>query len=246
MSTLPRFVRPMLARPGQPFDSPDYLFEVKWDGMRALAFVDRDGQRIVSRHGNDLTEQFPELACLAKLPPGTVLDGELVVLRNGRPDLSLVQSRQQLAELDASFDRRPHVALDLPAAFSRDWPQHLLVDWVTSGHCSWQEENGFLDLRCEGQQIHDLRHPWLCDVSKPGEFGLVADFPGLNEPVESDRQSHQSGNPRDSARLKFSCRITTLDSMSTAGVLPEVDLLFETDHAASPTALSASVLIADA
>ena len=71
MPTLPRFVRPMLARPGQPFDSLDHLFEVKWDGMRALAFVDRDGQRIVSRHGNDLTEQFPELACLARLPPGT-------------------------------------------------------------------------------------------------------------------------------------------------------------------------------
>ncbi len=96
MSTLPRFIRPMLARPGQPFDSPDYLFEVKWDGMRALAFVDRDGQRIVSRHGNDLTEQFPELACLAKLPPGTVLDGELVVLREGSPDLSLLATRHQV------------------------------------------------------------------------------------------------------------------------------------------------------
>ncbi len=39
---------------------------------------------------------FPELATLRNLPPGTLLDGELVVLRRGRPDLSLVQSRQQL------------------------------------------------------------------------------------------------------------------------------------------------------
>ncbi len=78
------------------FDSPDYLFEVKWDGMRALAFVDREGQRIVSRHGNDLTEQFPELACLAKLRPGTELDGELIVLRDGRPDLSLLATRHQV------------------------------------------------------------------------------------------------------------------------------------------------------
>ncbi len=39
---------------------------------------------------------FPELAVLGDLPPGTLLDGELVVLRRGRPDLSLVQSRQQL------------------------------------------------------------------------------------------------------------------------------------------------------
>ena len=83
-------------------------------------------------------ELFPELAGIGDLPPGTLLDGELVVLRNGRPDLSLVQSRQQLAELDASFDRRPHVALDLPAAFSRDWPQHLFVDGVATGHDSGQ------------------------------------------------------------------------------------------------------------
>ena len=96
MPTLPRFLRPMLARPGQPFDCPDHLFEVKWDGMRALVYVDREGLRIVSRHGNDLTEQFPELACLAELPPGTVLDGELVVLREGFPDLSLLATRHQV------------------------------------------------------------------------------------------------------------------------------------------------------
>ncbi len=56
MPSLPTFVRPMLARPAEPFDSPEHLFEVKWDGMRALAFVDREGQRIVSRHGHDVTE----------------------------------------------------------------------------------------------------------------------------------------------------------------------------------------------
>ena len=43
-----------------------------------------------------MTEQFPELACLAKLPPGTVLDGELVVLREGLPDLSLLATRHQV------------------------------------------------------------------------------------------------------------------------------------------------------
>ena len=50
----------------------------------------------MSRHGNDLTEQFPELACLAKLLSGTVLDGELVVLREGLPDLSLLATRHQV------------------------------------------------------------------------------------------------------------------------------------------------------
>ena len=91
---LPTFLRPMLAQPGRAFDSDQHLFEIKWDGIRALAFVEHAGYRLVSRHGLALDGLFPELA--GDLPPGTLLDGELVVLRNGRPDLSLVQSRQQL------------------------------------------------------------------------------------------------------------------------------------------------------
>src|SRR5262249_6764880 len=39
---LPPFITPMLAKPGEPFDDPDYLFEVKWDGTRCLAFIDQD------------------------------------------------------------------------------------------------------------------------------------------------------------------------------------------------------------
>ncbi len=86
----------MLARPGKPFDSAKHLFEVKWDGMRALAYIDAGGYRMVSRHGNDITDQFPELGSLANLPPGTVLDGELVVLRDGKPSFSLLQTRAPL------------------------------------------------------------------------------------------------------------------------------------------------------
>ncbi len=93
---LPPFLRPMLAQPGRPFDSDQHLFEIKWDGIRALAFIEQTGYRLVSRHGLELGALFPELAVLGDLPPGTLLDGELVVLRRGRPDLSLVQSRQQL------------------------------------------------------------------------------------------------------------------------------------------------------
>ncbi len=93
---LPRFVRPMLAQPGRPFDSDQHLFEIKWDGIRALAYVEDGGYRLVSRHGLELGALFPELAGIADLPPGTLLDGELVVLRRGRPDLSLVQSRHSL------------------------------------------------------------------------------------------------------------------------------------------------------
>jgi bifunctional non-homologous end joining protein LigD len=92
---LPRFVPPMLAKPGAPFDSPEHLFEIKWDGTRVLAFVDSRGYRLINRHRADVTDRFPELGFLNDLPAGTVLDGEVVVLHQGKPDFGLLLSRNQ-------------------------------------------------------------------------------------------------------------------------------------------------------
>ena len=92
---LPRFVPPMLAKPGDPFDSPEHLFEVKWDGTRVLAFVESRGYRLVNRHRVDVTDRYPELGFLHDLPAGVVLDGEVVVLRQGKPDFGLLLSRNQ-------------------------------------------------------------------------------------------------------------------------------------------------------
>ena len=92
---LPRLVAPMLAKPGKPFDSDDFLFEIKWDGTRMLAYSDRHGYRLVNRHGHERTGQYPELELLRKFPPGTILDGEMVVLVNGKPDFGKLLSREQ-------------------------------------------------------------------------------------------------------------------------------------------------------
>ena len=105
---LPDFVPPMLARIGEPFDSDDHLFEVKWDGMRALTFTGRDGLRMLNRHRVALVERYPDLGFLAELPPGVVLDGEIVVTREGKPDFPLVMRRQhaQSAMRKSSTQRR--------------------------------------------------------------------------------------------------------------------------------------------
>src|SRR6266849_4933821 len=92
---LPRFVPPMLAKRGVPFDSSDHLFEVKWEGTRVLAFVDSHGYRLANRHRADVTDRYPELGFLNDLPTGTVLDGEVVALRQGKPDFGLLLSRNQ-------------------------------------------------------------------------------------------------------------------------------------------------------
>jgi ATP-dependent DNA ligase len=88
----------MLAQPGAPFDSDDHLFEIKWDGVRMLAIRDAKGYRLVNRHQAERTAQYPELACLAQLPAGTILDGEMVVLQQGRPDFKLLLSRDQTGQ----------------------------------------------------------------------------------------------------------------------------------------------------
>jgi ATP-dependent DNA ligase len=87
----------MLAVAGEPFDSSEYLFEVKWDGVRALALVEGGRWRLWGRGLADYTDRYPEMEVLRRLPSGTVLDGELVVLRDGRADLGAILRRHQLA-----------------------------------------------------------------------------------------------------------------------------------------------------
>jgi DNA ligase D-like protein (predicted ligase) len=103
----------MLAVSGRPFDSDAHQFELKWDGTRAIALVEGGGYRLRNRKDRDQVPRYPELAVLAELPPGTVLDGEIVVLRNGRPDFSSLLRREQA--------RGPHrvaaLAAELPAAY---------------------------------------------------------------------------------------------------------------------------------
>src|SRR3989449_2311883 len=78
-SALPRALVPMRPRlASRAFNSPEYLFELKWDGIRALAANDANGIRVTDRSGGDLLPAVPELREL-RLPEGMVLDGEIVV-----------------------------------------------------------------------------------------------------------------------------------------------------------------------
>lgn len=95
MPPLPDSVAPMLCRPGGPFDSDAHLFEVKWDGTRSLAFVEGGAHRLQSRKLTAQTSRYPELDFLASLPRGTLLDGEIVVLVDGRVAFGGMLEREQ-------------------------------------------------------------------------------------------------------------------------------------------------------
>jgi len=89
----------MLAVQAPPFDSPDHLYEIKWDGYRGLAYLN-DRTILLSRNQLDLTPRFPELQELhlrVKQKP-TILDGEIVVLQDGKPSFTALQGRGKLSD----------------------------------------------------------------------------------------------------------------------------------------------------
>ncbi|MCU1583488.1 MAG: ATP-dependent ligase [Microbacteriaceae bacterium] len=102
-SSRPAFA-PMLASTGGERDigggGRDWAFEMKWDGIRALATVNRGTVTLTSRNDNDLTLTYPELTEIgAVLDAGTaVVDGEIVALdHTGRPDFGTLQTRMNLS-----------------------------------------------------------------------------------------------------------------------------------------------------
>ncbi|MDN3359826.1 non-homologous end-joining DNA ligase [Actinomadura sp. DC4] len=92
-------VRPMMAvlRHGLPADDDAYGWELKWDGVRAVAYVRDGGVTLMSRNDKDMSRSYPELAALGgMLGEPVILDGEIVALRDGRPDFGLLQSRMHV------------------------------------------------------------------------------------------------------------------------------------------------------
>jgi len=78
---------PMNSKPAPaPFSGEDWIFEIKWDGVRAIAYVN-ENLSVLSRNGKELTGRFPELEELRSLAPHTVLDGEIVAMSGGLPDI---------------------------------------------------------------------------------------------------------------------------------------------------------------
>lgn len=92
----------MLAVPAEaPFDDPEWLFEIKWDGYRAVAFIENGKVRLVSRNQNDLTGAYPELHNLPQhiKAKNAIVDGEVVALdEKGRSSFSLMQQRTGIRE----------------------------------------------------------------------------------------------------------------------------------------------------
>ena len=110
---LPVSLTPMLALAGSPPpDQQNWALEMKWDGVRALAFIEHGTLRLMSRTGRDITMAYPELKGLgsAVQHKQLLLDGEIVVFgASGWPEFEALQPRihvrdaTQAAQLAAEF-----------------------------------------------------------------------------------------------------------------------------------------------
>jgi bifunctional non-homologous end joining protein LigD len=97
---MPSRLEPMLATIGdRPFSDPNWLFEIKWDGVRALAWIDDGVLTLRARSGADITARYPELASLpaAISARQAILDGEIAAIdAHGRSDFGLLQERMHV------------------------------------------------------------------------------------------------------------------------------------------------------
>ncbi len=92
----------MLAKSSRPFDSEKHVFELKWDGTRCIAFVDRKNLSLRNRRLLDITHRYPEFRELRRFlkAKSVVFDGELVVLVDGVPKFDKLQQREHLEDIN--------------------------------------------------------------------------------------------------------------------------------------------------
>jgi bifunctional non-homologous end joining protein LigD len=114
---MPERVAPMLARLGDlPRDEAGWGFEVKWDGVRAIAFAEPGRLRLQSRNFKDITARYPEVRGLREAlgSRAAVLDGEIVAFgEDGKPSFERLQQRMHVA----SEARVRRLASSLPVVY---------------------------------------------------------------------------------------------------------------------------------
>ncbi|HEY9478163.1 MAG TPA: ATP-dependent DNA ligase [Microbacteriaceae bacterium] len=174
-------IPPMLATPGTMAflegDADQWAFEMKWDGVRAIAYVEESGEiQLLSRNGNDVTRTYLDL--IEPLgesvgPNSAVLDGEIVAInKNGRPDFGLLQTRMKLTK-----------KADVEAAMARTSVQFMLFDVL---------ERGGHSLR--GNTYDERRRALEELVSEHGPIHVPPAFEGdLEHAMASSRQLQLEG-----------------------------------------------------
>jgi bifunctional non-homologous end joining protein LigD len=178
--SMPRNLEPMLATPAKkpPPDDDGWGFEIKWDGIRARAYIESGNVRLAARRGTDHTPRYPELAAIGTSlgDREAILDGEIVAFdESGRPSFQLLQRRMGLTteatiRLRASETPATYVAFDVLWLDGRsllaepyERRRELLAGLEFDGP-NWQ---------APAHHVGDGRRLWAA-VQKQGLEGIVA------------------------------------------------------------------------
>ena len=123
-------IKPMLIGESQEaFNSPDYIYELKLDGHRCVAYLDMDSTDLRNKRDVKLLSKFPELLNINKqVKCRCILDGELIVIKDGKPDFDEIQRRS----LMSNTFKIQLLASKLPASFTAFdilyYDDHLVTD----------------------------------------------------------------------------------------------------------------------
>ena len=168
---MPERIVPMMARPADrlPRDEKNWSFEVKWDGVRAIAYVQPGRLRLESRNLNEITAAYPEVRGLigALGMHEAVLDGEIVAFgENGRPSFERLQRRMHVASPAAV--RR--LAASMPIVYA-------IFDLLyLDGHSLMELPYRERRERLEALQLSGPA--WRVPVAHPGEGKLLLEATG--------------------------------------------------------------------
>jgi bifunctional non-homologous end joining protein LigD len=181
-AAMPRNVKPMLATPAdEPFDDPDWLFELKWDGFRAIAEVKDERVRLYSRNQLSLEKRFvPIVDSLQHLGHKAVLDGEVVVLdADGKPSFQLLQQYNKTGKGMLVYEVFDLLHLDgrdlrrLPLLRRKDILAKLIHDLPNVRCCEHIAEHGAAFFQAvsekglEGIVAKDERSPYREGLRSP-------------------------------------------------------------------------------
>jgi len=125
--------KPMLAKNApNAFTDKDWIFEIKWDGFRAITYINENFS-VKSRNEKELKNNFPELLELTKLAGDIVVDGEIVVIKDGKPDFQTMLERGQavsVSEIERQSKRTPalYIVFDILEKDGKSLTEQTLME----------------------------------------------------------------------------------------------------------------------
>lgn len=196
---MPAAITPMAATlADRPPRGDDWIYEVKWDGVRAICFIEGERLRIVSRNGNRCDQQYPELSVAphAVAAEQAILDGEIAVLdEKGVSRFELIQSR--IANSDANAVA--HLARSKPAAlFVFDL---LYLDGYDLRQCELADRKRALDAIVTPGGVLRLSEHFTGDGETVLEAARQAGLEGIL--AKRARSCYEGRRSRDWIKLKL-------------------------------------------